>query len=1643
VTEKSHVPAGVVESADSEEARRRVRRVFGFLRAFSERRAPTARTLAEVSRKLRLADLPNHPTVKLGAVSLRPIPIGTAASKLQTQAGDDDDDPRAAEPLLRVRRPVLTKAPPPPEALGDWIQKGWERPDGKIAVWSVRNRRTRGAKLVAERFADEPAPARALTSWTRVWKSWAESERPAREAMRVFETLYALHGDIEREGERIELLLGDGRLTVRGPEGRVDHPVLLQRVDLVFDPDVPEFRVVDSDRAPELYSPALLAVGTLPGEKLNELQGELETGGFHPLAGEETSGFLRRLVSLLGPAGQLHESMEDAEDAAFALLARDAGDARDASAPEPPGAPVIVREAWLLVRDRAAGFGAAFDRVLEDLDRGGVVPTALQRIVGISAGAAAATDASSDVTSFGSIDPGDDGERASLFDPPALAAEDLLLSKPANAEQIAIVRALGRHKAVLVQGPPGTGKSHTIANLVGHLVAQGKRVLVTSYTTKALRVLRDQIVEELRPLCVSVLDNDLEGRTQMEHAVRGIVHRLSSTTDDQLSGDLATLTRTRAELAADVARINAALAAVRESEYLPITTGAESVSPADATRQVEATSHLHGWLPGPIPQAAPVPLTETELQELYASNDEVSADAEQELGRPLPTRADVLAPDVVSDEIARIESSRRSENGRYFAATPEPGDLAALDTLERSLDRLLRDIVALGPWQQVLVAAGRAGGADVTAWKDLVEQVRQASDLWDAAQVQLLEHAPQIPAAPAPRDLIPILTELQDHTASGGSLGGLSLLMRSRWRSVLDSCRTNGRVPATPDEFTALIARAQVQARRQDLAARWDRQAAAVGLPAFASLDSASAAPEPALLEYVRSFDRLLVLWAQLFDPIQRQLETLGFSWDSFRADELARAAPSPPFARDLAILRGPLRAVLAERREAVGRLAALRRLKALADRLGDFDNPACRALGRAAGELDVHAYRREFTRLEDSWRKVEILQRRRALLRKLGAIAPEWSSAIDRRRGVHGALVPPRDLPAAWRWRQLQQELERRATTDDRALARRLEAQQAQLRDVTIDLVDRRAWLAQLRRTDLEARQALIGWADTQRKIGKGTGKRAPALQRRARELLTRAREAVPVWIMPLSRVAENFDPRQGRFDVVIVDEASQCDLLGMFALYLGDGAVIVGDHEQVSPSAIGESAEETSALVSQFLAGIPNSHLYDGQTSVYDLARQSFGETIGLREHFRCVPSIIGFSNHLSYGGQIRPLRDPDTARRPHTVEYPIPTAFSPDRLGKVNDAEARAVAALVAAAMSLPEYDGKTFGAISLLGDDQATRIQALIQQLVPLGDLERRRFVAGNPAQFQGDERDVVFLSMVDVPADQPLALQERASFKQRYNVASSRAKDQLWLVHSLDPRRDLQPTDLRRRLIEHVRDPAAEATVSAGRRRAPSPFEAEVVERLTRAGFVAETQVEVGGYRVDIVVSDGRHRVAIECDGDRAHAVERIAEEMTRQAVLERVGWRFIRLRATRFFRNPDAVMDSVASELRRLGIVPRARVGDRDDDTTGTVDGAAEHLRNKVIRRAWQILREVDWVDRPPSARGIEALPEALSDANAVPPPGVLGLAIGGDTGPVLAQTTGGENLTEELIFDDTTEPSYMILEQTEAPSDDSKPGVA
>ncbi|MGD9902618.1 MAG: AAA domain-containing protein [Vicinamibacterales bacterium] len=1483
----------------------RARQLFQFLKAFAERSVPTKRAVDGQPWYMWLRVLPLHPSVRLIPPDFSPAPV----------QGSESVD----EPLLRVTRPKVTRPPAPPAQIAEFVEDDWVEPNGSARVKATRNVMVDGQAHV-EAFDAEPARVTAYEKWSRLWKEWAANERPARAAMDVFEKLYDLRSRMDREGERVELVLGDGRLRWRTPLGPIDHPILLQRVELTFDPEGPEFQLVDAERPPELYAPLLQEAQALTAEHLQQVRTDLLSGAYHPLAREATDGFFTRLAPRLDRQG------------AFV---------RDGDAPAPPDAPTIVRDAVLFLRTRQAGFAEAFDKVLQDLELRKEVPASLTRLVGIE-------------TPVASL------EGADASDTPWGEPADVLLSKPANQEQVRIARAIEQHRAVLVQGPPGTGKSHTIANLIGHLVAQGKRVLVTSHTNKALRVLRSQIVEPLQPLCVAVLGNDLESRSQLEQAVRGILTRLTSSSAAELQDVARRQAHLRNELNRAIADITAQLRAVREAEYTPVVLAGSSQSPSEAARWAREHAAGNDWVPGPVVSASPMPLSAADVATLYGLNGQLTQADEAAIDEQPPDPAQLPTPSEFEGWLAALAATEPEEWVQFWVRGPNESDLPALSDLLTVARAIAGELSGFTPWQRAIVADGTASPTEKAQWVKLAKLVADAYGEWQRARSVLLDHAVEQVATGPAEDPAATFDAIAAHLDAGGGLGWIQTgVLHREWKPLVEGSRVDGHPPRTAAQFRALAVKHRLEATRESIRGRWKRQAEPIGLPPVATGDF-----EPALHEQATSFQRLLGWWGQQRASLDQACQPAGFQWTQFRDWHAARTAAATAFEHDCRLLVGPLEEAVSARIGMANRAKAMRRLQETKAFLEGFSGALVAELLSAVRTHDPVAYAKSHAALVRLHAKRILLVQRRQLLEALAVAAPAWAKAIQNRVGVHGESKTPGDPETAWQWRQITQELDRRAALDEAALTRQLHQRRDELRAATASLIDAKAWQAQLARTNLAARSALQGWVDTVRKIGKGFGRRVPELQAEARRLLASASAAVPVWIMPLARVAESIDPVKNRFDVVIVDEASQSDVTGLLAWYLGDQVLVVGDHEQVSPLAVGQELEVAKGLIEQHLGTVPNRHLYDGKTSIYDLARQCFGGTIALREHFRCVPEIIGFSDELSYNFEIRPLRNPAAVPRPHVAEFVVDRSLGVSRDGKSNLAEARVAAALLKAMTEHTHYSRSSMGAITLLGDEQAHLIHENARHLIEPVDLERRAFAVGNPAQFQGDERDVMLLSMVDVPRESGLLhLMETDAMKQRYNVAASRARDQLWLIHSLDPGRDLQPRDLRRRLIDYVREPLARHREKARTtRRAESPFEIAVIERLVAAGYSVQPQVTVGSYRIDIVVSDGSRQVAIECDGDRYHPAERLGEDMFRQAVLERAHWQFIRIRGSRFYRDPDKTMAEVVRALEAHSIGPAAT-----RESADAIDAEAAGFREPIVRRAWEILGEEGWIQAEPT----------------------------------------------------------------------------
>src|SRR5215472_9488064 len=1109
-------------------AREKLTRVFRYLEALNQHRNPAKRQLHEQLWSLRLCYLPEHPSITLFTAKL---------SSSKTKNGNHQKREEASEAyVVKVQRPRLTRAPEPPEEIAAWLEDGWDDPGKSVNFEEAMEQSADGGSPRLVKFADDPARVANVERWKLLRSEWVKTEKPARAAMNIFESLYSLYGRIDREGERVELVLGDGILSWHRAEGSIFHPILLQRLQLEFDAAVPEFTISEADYPVELYSALFQSMSDVDGRAIGRCREELEEGGFHPLVNGATSGFLKRLVVQLSARGEFSEQ----------------------GAPEKEASdPRIGRDPVLFLRARTLGFAAAIEGILVDLRTREDLPWSLLNIVGEELPNSDTGD--THLSAVGGIP--SDG--------------DVLLSKAANPEQIRIAQQLEEHGGVLVQGPPGTGKTHTIGNLVGHLLAQGKSVLVTSHTTKALRMVRHHIVPELRPLCVSVLESDLDSRKQLESAVGSIAERLSRAEAKALELEAKKLEAQRHDLLKKLEELRDQLSEARADEYREVALAGKHWSPAEAARKVAQEKEFYGWIPGPVAAVAPLPLSSSELTDLYRTNVSLSAEDEAALSGQLPEMHDLPQPQDFESSVSernRLSMEDLDFRSDLWRGAPQ-GTPEEFEALTANLAQAVDPLTGNEKWKLAAVYAGKYGGAHRQPWEQLVSLVREVHREAANAQECLVKYGPQLPDAEDKEEQQRIAGEILGHLEEGGKLGSFTLLTHKAWNEFIDSAKVNRSRPRTLEHFRVFYTLAHLENLRRQLAARWDRQMAALGAPPSGHMGEEI---EKTLMQFCDSIEDCLSWHERTWLPLQQQLVDLGFRWEKFIAEQPAVIGAEGELVRLGKAVTNALLPVLDSRYQKL-RLVQLeeelREMKARHKLVGR----AARAtkvlvhLYKSIQDEDCAGYRDAYDRLLELKSRQADLDLRRSLLTKLESAAPAWASALRNRTGVHGRGEPPRDPSAAWTWRQLNDELDRRAGVSLETLQSKMEKLREHLRRVTIDLIDRRSWACQARRTSPRQRQALVGWLDTIRRIGKGHGIRVSLLRAEAARKMSECRSAVPVWVMPLSRAVENFDPRTTRFDVVIIDEASQSDVMALVALYLGKTVLVVGDHEQVSPSAVG----------------------------------------------------------------------------------------------------------------------------------------------------------------------------------------------------------------------------------------------------------------------------------------------------------------------------------------------------------------------------------------------------------------------------------------------------------------------------------------
>ncbi|ARK30102.1 ATP-binding protein [Halalkalibacter krulwichiae] len=220
-----------------------------------------------------------------------------------------------------------------------------------------------------------------------------------------------------------------------------------------------------------------------------------------------------------------------------------------------------------------------------------------------------------------------------------------------------------------------------------------------------------------------------------------------------------------------------------------------------------------------------------------------------------------------------------------------------------------------------------------------------------------------------------------------------------------------------------------------------------------------------------------------------------------------------------------------------------------------------------------------------------------------------------------------------ALNWAKVNTWLNNFINFDVEQLTKDLEKVAKDIKTTLTELGANKAWSSTLINMTETQRQHLIAWSTAVRKAGKKTGPHAPRHLKDAQYHMTYCRDAIPAWVLPLYRVFDTFKMEPNLFDVAIIDEASQSGPEAVILKYLSKKLIVVGDNKQISPEYVGLNRNAVNYLRKEYLFDFDIADMLDGDTSFFDLSNVLFGGRITLREHFRCMPEIIEFSNKISY--------------------------------------------------------------------------------------------------------------------------------------------------------------------------------------------------------------------------------------------------------------------------------------------------------------------------------------------------------------------------------------------------------------------------
>ena len=1393
----------------------------------------------------------------------------------------DNKNNLANQKILQVEKLPFLEPLAIDKELLEWISGDWADHKSPIKLLSEKITKENDASKVVNISKKEKE---ILEKLLKDRKLWVEEQKKIEVVRNLFDTLYNKYLVLDRDSDSLELVVANGLVKV--PNEDICYPILLKKVNFSIDTEKNIISITDaSDNdfiTQELYLNFLAEVENINLDKVFYLEDKIVENNIHPISKNDTiKDFFREFIHNLNPRAQFIEDLDKKNKES------------------------VITIEWkpiLFIRKKDDGKVEAINNIIKDIENGGEIPEYLSELVGVI------------------------GSDKRAVEP----IPDILFTKETNNEQIEIIKSLYSHRAVVVQGPPGTGKTHTIANLLGHFLAEGKNVLITSQTKKALDVLKEKIPTDIQDLCISMLDDD---SSDLGNSVESISEKLGYLNLETLKNEYEEIENQRNELKEDIKNIKRKIFNIKYQESHPIIYNNESITLREAGEFLRKNQRELDRIPGVVSSGVTCPINNENLAFLKSGyKRSVSKEEEKEIELGLNKLSDFWTleefkemlenkKEIMSRLDLLLKNKKYHINDNLFYVDDKM--LIDLDKFKNysGIDKIIpEDLKSIEDWKKDVCIAGTENSGDRKIWLEFIKDIRRLYYLTNMTKDQLFKKEvvyKDIDVSTAKK----LIIGLKKGIERPGFF--FKHRLRKARKQISDKVTINNRILETLYDCNVALEYTTLIELKENTKNTWN--ILMTGNSLLENSNNKNLYKQ--LYSYADQMEYLLNWYDREKKTFLHKIENAGFEklninkteGNPIYVDEVNQIFDFIPSLEEL-IAIGKI--ALEYREVDIKRSEYLVKIENIIKENSHLG----RELKNAILNENIEIYSKTLEKLRVLSEKEVLYKKYKDLLHNVKAVANSWGEELE--NGLFNEKIE--NIYNVWRYKQISQKLKELAEKPYFNLQADILEKSEELKKLTIDLVTKKAWYNIIKfieeKDNLAISQALKGWKQTVQKIGKGTGKNTNIHKKNAKEKMLLCQKVVPAWIMPLNKVFDTLNPVENKFDIIIIDEASQSDISSLILLYMAKKIIIVGDDKQVSPSDVGVNIDKINMFRRKYIKGkVANDDLYGIRASLYSIVSTTF-QPISLREHFRSVPEIIGYSNRTSYDNQILPLRDSNSSiLKPAIIDYKV--NGKRDEKSKINRVEAETIVSLIEACLAMKEYKNSTFGVISLLGDEQAELIQDLIVKRIPATEIENHKILCGNSASFQGDERDIMFISLVD-SSEENKSLRlvgegVEGAIRKRYNVAISRAKDQLWIVHSID-KNSLKEGDLRKELFEYIDslkenvfDKTAIENITA------SDFENEVARHLSEKNYTIKQKWRVGSYDIDMVAIYDDKKIAIECDGKTLnHTEEEVIANLEEQEILERCGWKFIRVRASEYFRNPEKAIKDLIIQLDDKGVYP-------------------------------------------------------------------------------------------------------------------------